>query len=213
MYVATLSGFEIRRQLMPTFYKTTRIAVAILCVGCSQASDGPDQIEVPKATEIPIDFSPIDIDGSVTGSMTMVVSREELTFDFKHIVAYRFEYQLAGPPSQVSTWVLLTPTPIDKTDVASQLERNQADLMEARPLFPNGPYLTMEISDDGMLRQVSGNVQGDGPTWAGGAVAAYGVKQNVRIADGRVKGEIELTKANDYGFSFHCAIDVRHFSE
>ncbi len=154
----------------------------------------------------------IDAQGTVTGKITVMLSGEETTFDLKHAVAYRFEYQLAGPPTRVSTWVSLTPDKISSDDIATQLDRNQEDLMNAQPFFPDGPYIMMELDRNGGLTQVSGHALDNHFTAVSRAIAASGFQSNLVLDAGRVRGEIRLPSGSDEVLSFDGTIDVIHFA-
>jgi hypothetical protein len=172
-----------------------------------------DDVNAAKPAMIAPRGPVIDTQGTVTGKITVALSGEETTFDLKHAVAYRFECQPTGPPTRVSTWVLLTPDKISSEEIAAQLAQNQKDLIDAMPLFPDGPYITMEFDRNGGLTQVSGHALDNHFTAVSRAIATSGVQSNLALDAGRVRGEIRLPSGSDDVLSFDGKIDVIHFAE
>lgn len=91
--------------------------------------------------------------------------------------------------------------------------QNQKDLIDAMPLFPNGPYVTMEFDRNGELTQVSGHALDKHFTAVSRAIAASGVQSNLVLDAGRLRGEIRLPSGSDETLSFYGRINVIHFAK
>ncbi len=193
------------------------VLVVVWLIGCSQqATEKPVPEAGDGAPVVPEGVShEVVIDANVSGGGKMTIRGDEgeQSFELKHVIAYRFEYQLAGPPTAISTWVLLTPEPINPAAIQAQLDTNQSDLMEAQPHFPEPPFLMLEIGKDGRLRQLSCYAEDYSTTWAGRAITQHGVEQQLAPKTGRVQGTVKLPPGQDDELTLDCQLDVLHFTQ
>ena len=184
-------------------------------VGCSNQGEEPHRMpaESNRAASAVDPSEVIGTQSSGKASMVLYGEAGERSFELSSLIAYRVEYQLKGPPTQVSTWVTLTPEPIDPAAIHAQLDANQQDLMEATPYFPEPPFVLMEFDEDGALRQLSCYAEDFESVWVGPAIDAYGVQRKLTRNAGRIQGTVNIPKGRNQQLSLECQLDVAVFTE